>query len=121
MAIIIVITMAMHTKKMDKLSSKQTFNSRILEGLTGNMWGYGTRRIQVVAPDNQRHTYCPYSFTSMGFKNREGEVYVCLRMNIDQYSPLKKRRLLPTSDGYLLCGEMMGEFAMEYAKKNKQC
>ena len=113
--------MAMCTKMMDKLSSKETFNSRILEGLTGNMWGYGTRRIQVVAPDNQRYVYCPYSFTSMGFKNREGEIYVCLRMNIDQYSPLKKRRLLPTSDGYLLCGEMMTEFAMEYAKKNKQC
>lgn len=110
----------MQTQTMNKLSSKQTFNSRILEGLAGNTWGYGLRRIQVVAPDNLRYAYCPYSFTSMGFKNREGEIFVCLRMNIDQHSPLKKRRLFPTSDGYLLCGEMMTEFAMEYAKKNKQ-
>jgi len=109
--------MNIYNENMRTIVSKDTFNSQILEGLSGDIWGYGTRRIQVVAPDNQRYTHCPYTFTSMGFKSREGEIYICLRMNIDQNSPLKKRRLLSTSDCYLLCGEMMGEFATEFAKK----
>ncbi len=106
--------MALSNTATHKLSSNERFISYILEGLGGEgIWGYGIHRVRVMASNKKDDTAYPYAFTSMGFKSQDGELYICLRMNIDQNSPMKKRRLLPTSDGYALCGEMMNKLIDE--------
>jgi hypothetical protein len=52
-------------------------------------WGFGRNRIKVTSPTN--YAQCPYSFIGLGYKNKEGKLFIGLRMNVDQYIPLKLR------------------------------
>jgi len=104
----------------NQLQSQTSMRNLLTEGLNDDKWGYGIRRIRVMAPSYQRNNMCPYTFTSMGFKNRDGELFVCLRMNVDQHSPLKKKSLLPTSDIQKLWGDMMKELVANYVRRHKQ-
>ena len=103
--------------EMTTKSKTQTANLQLkktlMEGLDGNRWGYGLRRISVtVNPDVDVgfHHQVPYTFTSLGYKDQNGKWYVGLRMNIDQVSPLKMRPMNANTDLTNAWAEMMREF-----------
>jgi len=108
-----------HTPTNNLRKTKQIYN-QLTDGIASNVWGYGMRRIKLTADPNVPEfvTRVPYTFTTFGFKNQAGEWFVCVRMNIDQHSPQKMRPMNPESDIYQLWGEMMLEFADEYARKH---
>jgi len=112
------------TPNMSKYSTPQdkSYFNYLTEGITGDKWGYGIRRIKLTAdpnaPDFLRQV--PYTYTSSGFKDQEGNWFVCLRMNVDQHSPQKRQPMNQHSGINQSWGEMMLEFAQEYADKHKQ-
>lgn len=101
--------------------SNTNWFSFIQEGIENNTWGYGFRRITIKHEIPQE---IPYTFTASGFKDANGNWWLCLRMNVDQHSPEKK---LPFPPSYQLtnqsfqenCACMMNAFVKEYAKKHK--
>jgi len=106
--------------KNSMFQDNTTFNY-LMEGVSNEEWGYGIRRITIKANTNApEFVKCiPYTFTSAGFKSQEGNWFVCLRMNVDQYSPQKMRPMSQTAQFQQLWGAMMLEFAQEYADKHK--
>tara|TARA_Y100000817_G_scaffold280378_1_gene244344 strand:+ start:129 stop:500 length:372 start_codon:yes stop_codon:yes gene_type:complete len=114
--------MATNSRKQNTTSNSQLVKT-LMEGLDGNRWGYGLRRISVtVNPDVDVgfHHQVPYTFTSLGYKDQNGKWYVGLRMNIDQVSPLKMRPMNANTDLTNAWAEMMREFVREYVNKHKQ-
>jgi len=102
------------------VKAKQLYN-QLTDGLSDKEWGYGLRRIKLaVEPAVNFLARVPYTFTSSGFKSQDGEWFVCVRMNVDQHSPQKMRPMNAREDIYQLWGEMMLEFADEYAAKHNQ-
>ena len=102
----------------------KTLCKTFMEGIGPTEWGYGLRRITVVVNKKDVAFYqkIPYTFTSMGFKAQNGKWYLGLRMNIDQFSPIKKRLMdQNTHNEKIQClwGEMMAEFAHEYMQKHR--
>ena len=112
------------TPNMSKYSTPQgkSYFNYLTEGITGNKWGYGIRRVKLTADPNAPEflRQVPYTYTSAGFKDQEDNWFVCLRMNVDQHSPQKMRPMNQHSNIHQSWGEMMLEFAQEYADKYKQ-
>jgi len=106
---------------MSTTPDKSNFNF-LTEGIADNEWGYGIRRVKLNADPNSPEFVIkvPYTFTSSGFKDQEGNWFVCLRMNVDQHSKKKMRPMNQDSHMHQLWGEMMLEFSEEYAQKNNQ-
>jgi len=93
----------------------------VQEGIEKETWGYGFRRITINHEIPQK---IPYTFTSSGFKDKNGNWWVCLRMNVDQHSPEKKLPFPPpqqrTNEAFQQsCGYMMNAFVEEYAQKHQ--
>ena len=109
------------TPNMSIPQDKSCFNY-LTEGIVAKEWGYGIRRVKLTVNPNAPEfvTKIPYTFTSSGFKDQEGNWFVCLRMNVDQHTPKKMRPMNQHSHIHQLWGEMMLEFAQEYAHKNNQ-
>ena len=107
-------------------SQDKSYFNFLTEGITGNQWGYGIRRVTLKSnPDApELVNKVPYTYTSSGFKSQEGNWFVGVRMNVDQCSPQKMRPFNQYSNIHQLWGEMMlefaQEFAQEYAHKNNQ-
>jgi hypothetical protein len=109
-----------NSKAMSSPQDRSYFNF-LTEGITGKQWGYGIRRVKLTADPNAPEFVrkVPYTFTSSGFKDQEGNWFACLRMNVDQHSRKKMRPMNQDSLIHQLWGEMMLEFAQEYADKHK--
>ena len=118
-----ILSRNMSSPNMSKDSTPQdkSYVNFLKEGINGNQWGYGIRRVKLNADPNAPEfvTRVPYTYTSSGFKNQEGNWFVCLRMNVDQHSPQKMQPMNQHSHIHQLWGEMMLEFAQEYADKHK--
>lgn len=110
----------MSSPNMSSPQDKSYFNF-LTEGITGKQWGYGIRRVKLTADPNAPEFVrkVPYAFTTSGFKDQEGNWFACLRMNVDQHTPKKMRPMNQHSHIHQLWGEMMLEFAQEYAEKHK--
>jgi len=106
---------------MSSPQDKSYFNY-LTEGISGNQWGYGIRRVTLKADPNAPEfvTRVPYTYTSSGFKSQEGNWFVSMRMNVDQHSPQKMQPMNQDSHIHQLWGKMMLEFAQEYANKSNQ-
>jgi hypothetical protein len=90
----------------------------IQEGIEKETWGYGFRRITIKHEILQK---IPYTFTSAGFKDKNGNWWVCLRMNVD-HIPEKKLPfpLQCTNEAFQQsCCYMMNAFVDEYAHQIK--
>ena len=77
-------------------------------------WGFGRKRIRVTSPDKLK---CPYSFTGLGYKNKDGQLFLGLRMNVDQHSPLKLKEWTNDLDVELAWGYMVTEFVDEFVQR----
>ena len=95
--------------------------SFLTERIVDKEWGYGIRRVKLTVNPNAPEfvTKIPYTFISSGFRDQEGNWFACLRMNVDQHTPKKMRPMNQHSPIHQLWGEMMLEFAQEYAEKHK--
>ena len=109
-----------NSKAMSMPQGKSCF-TYLTEGIVAKEWGYGIRRVKLTVNPNAPEfvTKIPYTFTSSGFKDQEGNWFVCLRMNVDQHTQKKMRPMNQHSNINQLWGEMMLEFALEYADKYK--
>ena len=89
------------------------------EGLVKeNTWGFGSLRLKVLPrPPDQK--LCPFSFTAFGYKNKNGKMFLGLRMNVDQISP---HRLIEWNDEPVLdtLGELMREFIHKYIEETQE-
>jgi hypothetical protein len=109
-----------NSKAMSMPQGKSCF-TYLTEGIVAKEWGYGIRRVKLTVNPNAPEfvTKIPYTFTSSGFKDQEDNWFVCLRMNVDQHTQKKMRPMNQHSNINQLWGEMMLEFALEYAEKHK--
>lgn len=96
-------------------------HSMLKEGVSENEWGYSLKRIALSLnkSDPMRHKI-PYTFTTYGFKDKNKNWFVILRMNVDQLSPTKQRPFDDKSDIQSLWKDMMHEFVNEFVEKEKQ-
>jgi hypothetical protein len=97
-----------------------SYYKHLTEGVGQYQWGYGIRRTVIKADPKEPEfiTKVPYAFTSAGYKDNNGDWFVCLRMNVDQDMPQKRRPMNNNTDMRKTWFEMMHEFAHEYALKN---
>ena len=105
-----------------KVSTKTNpIYQQLTEGIDGARWGYGIRRIKLNADPKAIEfvRQVPYTFTSSGFKSQDGKWFLCVRMNVEQCSSQKMRPMEAESNMHQLWGEMMLEFAEEYASMHK--
>ena len=113
--------MASTRSKMQHTNSQ--LKKTLMEGLSDDQWGYGIRRISVSVDknvDRAFHHQIPYTFTSLGYKDEDGEWFVGLRMNVDQVSPLKLRPMNENTNLTDAWAEMMKEFVNEFVNKHAQ-
>ena len=86
--------------------NNQQIAKLLTEGLENkDSWGYGFRRITVKPinlPDFQ------YTFTALGYKDQDGEMYLGMRMNVDQYSPLELHKWDLDTDIRSVWPDMLG-------------
>ena len=105
-------------------SSPEQAARLLLNGLRGHshgerddalFHGYGTKRILVTSTESAQ--ICPFNFTASGFCSPNGCLWLCLRMNVDQNSPEKRRSWDGRENPFIKIGEMMNEFIKELLVK----
>ena len=78
----------------------------LTEGLENkDSWGYGFRRISVKPinlPDFK------YTFTALGYKDQDGQMYLGMRINVDQHSPLELHKWDRDTDIRSVWPDMLG-------------
>lgn len=95
------------------------YSSFLQEGLEDKKsWGYGFRRLNVKASDADK-MICPYVFTGFGYKEQNGNLFLGLRMNVDQISPVKFVKWNGDNNVMEKFGTMMGQLVENFIKKNK--
>lgn len=96
------------------------YSKFMIEGLENEKaWGYGFRRLTVQAsPEEQIR--CPYSFTGFGYKEQNGKLFLGLRMNVDQISPVRYLEWDGSNNVLEKFAEMMGHLLAEFIHKEKQ-
>ena len=86
--------------------TNQQIANLLTEGLEKkDSWGYGFRRISVKPsnlPDFQ------YTFTALGYKDKDGQMYLGMRINVDQYSPLELHKWDHNTDIRSVWPDMLG-------------
>ena len=86
--------------------NNQQIAKLLTEGLENkDSWGYGFRRISVKPinlPDFK------YTFTALGYKDQDGQMYLGMRMNVDQYSPLELHKWDLDTDIRSVWPDMLG-------------
>lgn len=106
-----------HPKLIPKINHILSDYSKFMtEGLrNSNIWGYGFNRLNVTAMETSR---CPYGFTSFGYKQQTGELFLGMRMNIDQFSPVKFIEWDGRSDIMDLLSKLMNNLLNEFLSAN---
>mgnify|MGYP001380875632 CR=1 FL=1 len=91
----------------------------MMEGLENpSIWGYGFRRLKVkISEDNKTH--CPYSFTGFSYKEQSGGIFLGMRMNIDQNSPVRFIKWDGHSDIMESLGKLMNGLLIVFVNANK--
>jgi|TARA_B110000495_G_C22881192_1_gene513917 hypothetical protein len=106
---------------MSQVNSHTNLFTFIQEGIEPGTWGYGIRRVTIKHEIPQK---IPYTFTSAGFKDKNGNWWTCLRMNVDQHIPEKKHPFpieQRTNDAFKeSCSYMMDAFVEEYIQKHQK-
>jgi len=74
----------------------KTLQETLFQGLDATHWGFGFKRIILEIPI-QTQNGKPFTFTSVGFKSKEKDFYICLRMLGDPNS-IKLRICVETTD-----------------------
>ena len=91
--------------------------------MSTSSWGYGIKRIKLDLTKNSIQT--PYTFTAYGYKSFDNKLYICVKMNVDQYSPVKKRECIIGKDNDFTlkkkCGEMITELVNENQLSHMRC
>ena len=92
--------------------SNQQIANLLTEGLENkDSWGYGFRRISV-KPSNLPDF--PYTFTALGYKDQDGQMYLGMRINIDQYSPLELHKWDHDMDIRSAWTDMLGKLYQKF-------
>jgi hypothetical protein len=94
-----------------------TYKEILTEGIIDEQWGFGRKRITVTTQDSIAK--CPYSFTGLGYKNQDGKLFLGLRMNVDQHSPLNLKEWTEGMNVERVWGFMVTELMAEFVKTNK--
>ena len=86
--------------------NNQQIAAMLMEGLDNKeKWGYGFRRISVHATNLNNY---PYTFTAFGYKDQEGKMFLGLRANVDQCSPMEMKEWNHGTDIKSAWSELMG-------------
>ena len=93
-----------------RLPQLQGFGPMLREGLDKEgVWGYGIRRIIVKGQDD----ICPFTFSAMGYKAREGDWSIGLRAHTGRSSSIKFQQWKDGDNIVLILTSLMSQYMSE--------